>query len=119
MNFLEGELVDNTSLVLPDGTRLNLPSGDPKGRSRVTVGVRPEHFKLSESGWPATVSVVEPTGSETQITARLAGNVVRVLIRGRTAVAPGETIHLRVSPDLIHIFDAAPVPEMAELEDVA
>jgi len=119
MNFFEGDLVDNTCLVLPDGTRLDLPSGDPKGRARITVGIRPEHFELCESGWPATVSVVEPTGSETQITARLAGNVVRVLIRGRTAVAPGETIHLGVAPDLVHVFDAAPVPEVAEMEDVA
>ncbi len=119
MNFLEGDLVDNTRLVMSDGTKLDLPAGDPKGRTRITVGVRPEHFELSETGWPATVSVVEPTGSETQITARLAGKVVRVLVRGRTTVAPGETIHLSAAPDLVHIFDAAPVPEVAEMEDAA
>ena len=119
MNFLEGELIGGKSLALSDGTRLELPAGDLKGRTRITVGVRPEHFELSECGWPATVSVVEPTGSETQITARIAGTLVRVLVRGRTAVSPGETIHLSVAPDLIHIFDAAPVPEVAQMEGVA
>ncbi len=119
MNFLEGDLVDGTTLVLADKTRLKLPVGDRQGRPRVTVGIRPEHFTIAEEGWPATVSVVEPTGSETQITARLAGNVVRVLIRGRTSTQPGETIHLAVDPDSLHMFDAAPVPEMADLEDVA
>ncbi|MFZ2099718.1 MAG: sn-glycerol-3-phosphate ABC transporter ATP-binding protein UgpC [Oricola sp.] len=117
MNFFEGDLVDRTRLVLADGTKLELPVGDAKGRARVTVGVRPEHFQLAEKGWPATVSVIEPTGSETQITARLAGNIVRILIRGRTAVKPGETIHLTMPPHLVHIFDAAPVPEVAEMED--
>ncbi|MDF2372745.1 MAG: sn-glycerol-3-phosphate ABC transporter ATP-binding protein UgpC [Rhizobiaceae bacterium] len=119
MNFLEGDLVGGTNLVLADSTALPLPIGDPKGRSRVTVGIRPEHFTIADSGWPATVSVVEPTGSETQITARLAGHIVRILIRGRTATKPGETIHLAIAPEYVHLFDAAPVPQLAELEDVA
>lgn len=119
MNFLEGDLVDGADLLLADKTRLKLPGGDSQGRPRVTVGIRPEHFVIAEEGWPATVSVVEPTGSETQITARLAGNVVRVLIRGRTSTQPGETIHLTAAPELIHMFDPEPVPELVEMEDVA
>jgi multiple sugar transport system ATP-binding protein len=105
MNFLEGEIVDGAILVLADGTRLQLPEGDHDERARVTVGVRPEHFELHESGWPATVSVIEPTGSETQITARMAGQIVRILVRGRTLVRPGEVIHLRVRSELLHIFE--------------
>jgi multiple sugar transport system ATP-binding protein len=116
MNFLEGDLLEGPALRLANGTRLALRQGDPKGRSRTTIGVRPEHFILSQEGWPATVSVVEPTGSETQITARIAGHLVRILVRGRTSVEPGETIHLDVEPGLIHFFDAAPIPEIA-LED--
>jgi multiple sugar transport system ATP-binding protein len=118
MNFFEGDIVDRNRLHLADGTMLDLPKPDPKGRARVTIGVRPEHFSLSETGWPAAVVVVEPTGSETQITARVAGNLVRILVRGRTSVRPGQTIHLTVDPDTIHIFDAAPIPELA-LEEPA
>ena len=116
MNFLEGEIVDRTVFRLNDGTRLRLPAPDPQARKRITLGVRPEHFTLSSEGWPAIVSVVEPTGSETQITARLAGHLVRILIRGRTEVNPGDTIHLDVTPNLIHMFDPAPVPEIAITE---
>ena len=105
MNFLEGGIEGGTSLVLDGGERLSLPVAVP-GDSRFTIGVRPEHLVLSEAGWPATVSVVEPTGSETQITARIAGHLVRVLVRGRTDVRPGETIHLDVQPRDLHVFDS-------------
>ncbi|MCD1635556.1 sn-glycerol-3-phosphate ABC transporter ATP-binding protein UgpC [Martelella mediterranea] len=116
MNFLQGDIVARNGLKLADGRILPLPAADPKARQRVTVGVRPEHFVLAESGWPAIVTIVEPTGSETQITARLADEVIRILVRGRTDAEPGDTIHLQVAPDAIHFFDAAPVPELA-LED--
>jgi len=109
MNFFEGEIIDGMNLVVADGTRLQLPAAIHSGRARVTVGVRPEHFELRESGWPATVSIVEPTGSETQITARLAGQGVRVLVRGRTMVRAGEVIHLGVRSELLHIFEEGAV----------
>ena len=87
------------------------------GSSSVTVGVRPEHLSVAEKGWPAAVSVVEPTGSETQITARLANAVVRIIVKGRTAIRPGETIHLAAPPENIHFFDAGPVPDLVLTED--
>ncbi len=118
MNFFEGSIEGSTVLRLDDGSSLQLPLSDPKGRERITMGVRPEHFELAEAGWPATVSVVEATGSETQITARLAGKLIRVLVRGRTDVKAGQTIHLTVQPALIHMFDPAPIPDVALDEDL-
>ena len=110
MNFMEGNIVDGSVLVLDTGERLHCP-GVGLGRSRrAIVGVRPEHFTLAASGWPAIVAVVEPTGSETQITARIAGKPVRILVRGRTTVRPGETLHLAAEQERVHIFDAAPLP---------
>jgi multiple sugar transport system ATP-binding protein len=106
MNFLEGTVGGATGLALDSGDRLSLPVAIP-GEGRTTIGVRPEHFALASTGWPAVVSVVEPTGSETQITARISGNLVRVLIRGRTEVQPGETVHLAVEPGNLHVFDGA------------
>lgn len=104
MNFLEGGVEGGTSLVLDGGVRLTLPVA-VSSDSRLTIGVRPEHLTLAENGWAANVSVVEPTGSETQITARIAGNLVRVLVRGRTDVQPGDTIYLNVLPKDLHVFD--------------
>ena len=105
MNFLEGETEGADALVLDDGVRLSLPMAIP-GSGRTTIGIRPEHLSLVDKGWPATVVVVEPTGSETQITARIGDHVVRVLIRGRTAVAPEETIQLAAVANDIHVFDS-------------
>ncbi|MBL8571721.1 MAG: sn-glycerol-3-phosphate ABC transporter ATP-binding protein UgpC [Phreatobacter sp.] len=116
MNFLDGAMIDRTVFQLKDGTKLQLPIPDQQGRSRLTVGVRPEHFVLSSDGWPATVSIVEPTGSETQITAKLGGRLIRILVRGRTDVKPGDSIRLTVPPDLVHMFDSAPAPEVAVTE---
>jgi multiple sugar transport system ATP-binding protein len=117
MNFLTGSLENGTVLRLDDGTALDLPRSDPQSRERITMGVRPEHFVLADAGWPATVSVVEATGSETQITARLAGSMIRVLVRGRTDVKAGQSIHLTAPAELIHMFDPSPIPDVALDED--
>jgi multiple sugar transport system ATP-binding protein len=106
MNFLEGTLENPTTLKLVDGTVVTLTQAVP-GEGRTTLGVRPEHLFLSETGWPAVVSVIEPTGSETQITARLGEYIIRVLVRGRTDVRPGDTIHVSAKPADLHIFDTA------------
>jgi len=104
MNFLEGIVDRDETLVLDDGSRLALPM-PVRGKARVTVGIRPEHLTLAAAGWPAVVSVIEPTGSETQITARMGDRIIRVLIRGRTEVRPGETIHLTARAADVHVFD--------------
>lgn len=103
MNFLQGK-VNSTSLVLDSGEQFALPVQVANG-TEIVVGVRPENLTLDTAGWPASVSVVEPTGSETQVTARIAGQIVRILVRGRTDVQPGDTVHLSVKPEHIHIFD--------------
>jgi multiple sugar transport system ATP-binding protein len=104
MNFVEGFVEYGQKLLLDDGASLELPMPVP-GADRVTIGVRPEHLSLAPAGWPAIVSVIEPTGSETQITARMGEHVIRILIRGRTEVRPGDLIHLKASAQDIHVFD--------------
>src|SRR5690606_7389907 len=106
MNFLEGLLNTPNALILDDGTEVALPS-PVTGNGRTTIGVRPEHLFLTDAGWPAVVSVIEPTGSETQITARLGDYVIGVLSRGRTDVPRGETIHVSAKPADIHVSDTA------------
>lgn len=71
----------------------------------VTVGVRPEHLILAEDGWATQTTVIEPTGSETQITARIEDILVRILIAGRTNIRVGETIYVTADPKHLHLFD--------------
>ncbi|WP_281827263.1 ABC transporter ATP-binding protein [Jannaschia rubra] len=91
--------------VAAGGAVLPVPGVAP-GR-QVTLGMRPEHLVLSDSGMAATVSVVEPTGSETHVIARLGDRDVTAVTRDRPAVRPGETIHLSPVPGSVHIFDEA------------
>jgi multiple sugar transport system ATP-binding protein len=70
-------------------------------------GVRPEHFVLSADGLPATVHVIEPTGSETQVMAEFAGSPVVCAFRERVSARPGEIIRMAPDPSLVHVFDAA------------
>ena len=107
MNFIEGVAGrDGRGIPLGEGIVLDTPHGLTPGAA-VTAGFRPEHVALADDGWPATVSVVEPTGSETQIGARLAGHSIRVLVRGRCDVGHGDTIRIAVDPAHIHVFDTA------------
>ncbi len=61
----------------------------------VVYGVRPEHLELADDGVLAEVVVVEPTGSETQIVARVGEQDIIAVFRERQTVRPGENIRLK------------------------
>ncbi|MBB3950155.1 ABC transporter ATP-binding protein [Aureimonas jatrophae] len=113
MNLFAGEVASGDgapAFRIADGTRLPLPEGAvglQPGR-RVTYGIRPEHMELSDGSGgdaEATVAVVEPTGSETQVFCRL-GNADAVgVFRDRVAAQPGDRIALRFRRERILLFD--------------
>ncbi|MEX0285454.1 MAG: ABC transporter ATP-binding protein [Paracoccaceae bacterium] len=72
----------------------------------VTCGVRPEALELASEGLPMTVAVVEPTGSETHVVARMGEQEVVAVFRDREMFQPGQNIHLRPADGAIHLFDA-------------
>jgi multiple sugar transport system ATP-binding protein len=107
MNFFRGKLAtgDSPAFVGAEGLRLPLRTAPNEADGRPCVlGVRPEHLVL---GGPleARVSVIEPTGSETQVFATLAGQRIVGVFRERVAVRPGEALKLSAPPDLVHLFD--------------
>ena len=106
MNFLKGT-IQNGAFTAGDGTKvpLNGPGMSADGRS-VTLGIRPEHFQIDPTGMPAEIVVVEPTGSETQVVARLAGQDIVGVFRERINVEPGGTLNIRPEPSAMHLFDA-------------
>ena len=75
----------------------------------VTYGVRPEHLWLSDvrGGVAAEVTVVEPTGSETQVVFSLGGQQINGVFRERIPDQPGQTLYLRPEVDNIRLFDQA------------
>ena len=108
MNFIEGRLAVNGSAAVEtaSGARLSLTGAPASSDGRpVIYGIRPEHLVLADDGVPAEVVVVEPTGSETQIVARLGSQEVIAVFRERHAFAAGETIRLKPRADTAHLFD--------------
>ena len=103
MNIIAGTIADGRFSAA--GATLPLPAGITASGG-VKYGIRPEHLQLSPEGLPATVRLVEPMGSETQVTMAIGEQKVIGVFRERVAARPGETIH--VQPDLaaVHLFDA-------------
>jgi multiple sugar transport system ATP-binding protein len=103
MNLIPG--VARGGMVEADG--LSLPGATAADGQRAVWGVRPEHLDLSDAGIPATVVVVEPTGSETHVVLRIGGHDAVAVFRERHAFRPGEVIHLAPREGLVHLFDEA------------
>jgi multiple sugar transport system ATP-binding protein len=109
MNFLKGKIAaGNEPRFVTDGG-LSLPVKHvPQGSDGrpVVYGIRPEHFVIDpDKGIPAEVVVVEPTGSETQVFAKLGGQDIVGVFRERVTVGPGDTVPLTPDPALVHLFD--------------
>jgi multiple sugar transport system ATP-binding protein len=110
MNFLPGAIKSNGGVEFtgPGGARLPLigaPSGS--GGRTALYGVRPEHFSVADDGAEATIQVVEPTGSEIQIVAKLGEIEIIAAFRERHPFRPGDKIRLKPDPRFVHLFDAA------------
>jgi multiple sugar transport system ATP-binding protein len=108
MNMIKGRIRVNGSASFENsaGVRFVLgttPTGSD-GRP-IVYGVRPEHFLLSDDGAEAEVQVIEPTGSELQVVAKLGGDDVIAVFRERHQFKPGDKIRLKPDPRLIHLFD--------------
>src|SRR6478735_7640819 len=66
MNFIKGKVDSPGTFLAEGGARLPLPAVAVEPGRALVYGIRPEHIDIGEGGVPARVSVLEPTGSETQ-----------------------------------------------------
>jgi multiple sugar transport system ATP-binding protein len=105
MNMVKGTVAGGT-LRMDDGTEWPLPANGARPNDGPAIyGVRPEHLRLDPQGIPATVQVVEPTGSETQVLMRIGGQPVIGAFRERVSARPGEILPVRPDTSLVHLFD--------------
>ena len=109
MNQLAARIVDGGAdggAVEVAGTRL--PCAAAKGLApgrKVTFGIRPEHFTLTDHGLRAKISVIEPTGSETHVLAQFGAQELVAVFRERHDFRPGDQIFLSPDPQRAHVFD--------------
>ncbi len=76
-----------------------------------TIGVRPEHISVSDSGgtWSGRVGVSEHLGSDTFFHIHDTGLAHTITVRadGEVGFRHGDTVHLTPRDDVIHRFDSA------------
>jgi multiple sugar transport system ATP-binding protein len=114
MNFLRGAISVNgtASFNGANGVRLPLQTVPANADGRPAIyGIRPEHFVIADDGAEAVVQVIEPTGSETQVVAKLGSQEnsqdIIAVFRERHPFKPGDKIRLKPDPRLVHLFDEA------------
>ena len=113
MNFIQARVDDRGAvLTLAGGGRLALDEGRLASRrgQALTLGIRPEHFSLSEEGscrLELRADHVELLGADTLIHGHLDGDGAALTIRlpDIHPVAKNSRIRVSVSPLKIHLFD--------------
>ncbi len=106
MNFVKGK-IGAKGFEAEGGQIWPLRAGAAKHAGKAAVlGIRPEHIHLDPKGLDAEVVVIEPTGSETQVVTRIAGQDLHCVFRERITAKPGETIKIAPDNSLTHLFDA-------------
>jgi ABC-type sugar transport system ATPase subunit len=71
------------------------------------LGVRPEHVSLGGRGEPATVTLVEPVGSEAYVHVRAADASLVARVPTEARPEPGDSLAVALDPAHLHFFDAA------------
>jgi multiple sugar transport system ATP-binding protein len=108
MNFISGRLepTDSGAVFASDGIRLPVAAAESRPRE-IWLGIRPEHVSLSPStdGLPCEVTLMEPLGRETLIYGRVGASEICIAPSRRADFRPGETIHLELAPEHLHLFD--------------
>ena len=111
MNLIEARIVDVGAqigdYVVPIERNLLAKAGDDK---TLTLGIRPEAFRLADEGLPVKVAVIEELGSEAFLygTAEHTTNqqiIARIGTRSRNDM--GTIVHLAPNPDMLHLFSTS------------
>jgi multiple sugar transport system ATP-binding protein len=120
MNLLEAHAKDGQAQVGQYLVPVD-PTASRKMQGDITVGVRPEAWRLvseNEGGLPVRVTVVEELGSDAFVygTSGIEGapNNIIVRVSGRDSVHKGETIHVTTDPQHVHVFDTASGARLSE-----
>ena len=122
MNFLTGRFdrgADGACIDLGEGApKLALPRArDPMAAdgAKLILGLRPEHIERVAAGPPAeglvrveaTIELIQPTGSRSYATFRLAGQTVVAELQAHDVSRPGERISVAINLWRAALFDPA------------
>src|SRR3712207_2751500 len=89
------------------------PTAEKRMDGPVTVGVRPENWRLvgESEGLPVRVTVVEELGADSFVygTSDAEGTPSNIIVRvsGRVHPQKGEVLHVTTDPANVHVFDTS------------
>jgi multiple sugar transport system ATP-binding protein len=106
MNILPAKAIDGSILVAGVAT-VSAKKGVAPGTD-ISYGIRPDHISIGgANAVRAEVLVVEPTGSETHVTARLARHEITIVSKERLDIRPGSQLLVSLESEHAHLFDRA------------
>jgi len=88
--------------------KMNFLSGEHASRYDAhTIGIRPEHFNVSDQqgDWTGVVGVTEHLGSDTFIRIHMGDEILTARVNGEIDVHHGDTVHVSAKPEHIYKFD--------------
>ena len=109
MNLLAGRLVQGGRAVeLEIGETVVFADGPRAGADgmALTIGIRPEHLRLSDDGFTLPVDLVEPLGSETVVIGKLDSGTL-LTIKLPNSHVTDSFLRVRIPPEHLHVFDAS------------
>ncbi len=99
--------VEGGTAALPGGLRV--PAPGLRDGETLTVGLRPQHLRLSAEGNPGLdqrVTLVEALGTETVVHGQAPdGSRILAILPGQPRVAPGDVLRLTFDEAQLHRFD--------------
>jgi multiple sugar transport system ATP-binding protein len=112
MNLLKGKIENAAgSAVFRMSPEIALPLPQKfaaSGNAEAIYGIRPEYVTIAEqgTGFPARVIVVEPLGSETQVTMSVGDQTMVMVMRARTDLQPDQTVWIHPQAEQVRLFAA-------------
>jgi len=76
------------------------------GTGDLLYGLRPESLGFADQGLPGQLTMIEPTGPETYVTADTPAGRLTARVPGAVRHRVGEAVHLQWLPGQAHLFDA-------------
>jgi multiple sugar transport system ATP-binding protein len=105
MNMIKG-IAEKTHVLTADGVKLPLPkTHKAKAGQEVIYGIRPEDLDVGK-GFPAKISVTEPTGPEIHVYADLGDDEICAIVRERQEFKRDSIVEFAPRLDKVHLFDA-------------
>jgi multiple sugar transport system ATP-binding protein len=101
-----GVLAHGVELATNDAQRQALQAGLAGAGGELVYGLRPEDLGFADAGLPGTLTMIEPTGPETYVTADTPVGKLTARLPGACRHRVGDTVHLQWRPEQAHLFDA-------------